>query len=141
MASVHVNRYPECSGCGCLCWCAQRLAELALSLPTAVVAAAVLWFHQGLDCQHTVATAGPLYEESMRKPDPKGPIFKVMSWNVAGLRGVLKKVHAQRSHSTHTALGPGHPQASLSSIIPFQLCGFVGDWQLQLAHPSPHHDG
>ena len=36
--------------------------------------------------------AGPIYDIGMR-PDPStGPIFNVMSWNVAGLRALLKKV-------------------------------------------------
>ena len=43
-------------------------------------------------CYSTRASPGPLYDVSMRPPKLEGPAFRVMSWNVAGIRAVLKKV-------------------------------------------------
>lgn len=34
---------------------------------------------------------GPLYEASMRPPAYGGPATRILSWNVAGLRSLLKK--------------------------------------------------
>ena len=34
-----------------------------------------------------------LYNLSMRKDTPKGDTFKVISWNLAGIRAAVKKVN------------------------------------------------
>ena len=36
--------------------------------------------------------AGPLYDQEMRPPAYDGPATRILSWNVAGLRGLLKRV-------------------------------------------------
>lgn len=36
--------------------------------------------------------AGPLYDQEMRPPAYDGPATRILSWNVAGLRSLLKRV-------------------------------------------------
>jgi hypothetical protein len=43
-------------------------------------------------CLHTCPLAELMYDQSMRPPAHDGPATKVLSWNVAGLRALLKKV-------------------------------------------------
>ena len=55
-----------------------------------------------------VRRTGPLYHHGMRPAPHSGPTFRVLSWNVAGLRALLNKVRSavspSRCHATPSCL-------------------------------------
>ena len=57
-------------------------------------ATAAGWCHDSLLSR---THAGPTYEESMRPPPPTQPAFRLLSWNVAGLRAIVRKVRPWRN--------------------------------------------